>query len=183
MEKKNTGRVQNKSKKSDIVTKLEGNIELKNTKTLDNSNNTSDSPSTSNNLTAFPKSSSKKINCFIFSSAFSKMQVRNVLSENNEYPNLSVSKNSSNGKSKNSIRRKAITMVQMIVLLFFIQWIPLWILQFFIEFSDKAFQHTEKVNSIATVLSYSNTVSNPVLFMFLTYNFKEFFRKIYLKKK
>ena len=176
------GKIKNKSKKSDIVTKLEEINELENITILDNSYKTSNFQSTSDDLTNFSKPSNKKLNCFILNSAYSKMQVRTVLSKNKESSNIIISKNARTCKSKNSIRRKAIILVQMIVLLFLIQWIPLWILQFLIEFSDKSFQQTHKINLITTVLSYSNTVSNPVLYMFLTDNFKKFFRKILRKK-
>ena len=93
---------------------------------------------------------------------------------------VKTSKKSKN--QRNLIRRKAIILVQMIVLLFFIQWIPLWVFQLIIEFSEKSIKHAEKINLITTILSYSNTVSNPVLYMFFTYNFKDFFRQIFKKK-
>ena len=87
-----------------------------------------------------------------------------------------------NGKLKRSIRRKASRLVLIIVLFFFIQWIPLWIFHFYDEFFNDHKTDIYLANVIITVLSYSNTVANPVMYMLVTYNFKSYC-KIYFQKK
>lgn len=85
------------------------------------------------------------------------------------------------GQHVNSIRRKAVRMVLVIILLFLIQWTPFWIFQIFNLFSTAKIEYIQLINMIVSTLSYSNTVANPVLYMLLTYNFKEYVKSGCLK--
>lgn len=77
----------------------------------------------------------------------------------------------------NSVRRKAIRLVLAINFLFIIQWSPFWIFQIVMLFSTSSVQNIRSINTMVSTLSYSNTVANPVLYMLLTYNFKEYLQK------
>lgn len=77
----------------------------------------------------------------------------------------------------NSVRRKAIRLVLAINFLFIIQWSPFWIFQIVMLFSTSGVQNIRSIITMVSTLSYSNTVANPVLYMLLTYNFKEYLQK------
>lgn len=81
----------------------------------------------------------------------------------------------------NVVRRKAIRLVLSIIFLFLIQWLPFWIFQIFVLFSTDYYFCLQLIHLTVTTLSYSNTVVNPVLYMLLTYNFKEYCKKSWLK--
>ncbi|CAF1102430.1 unnamed protein product, partial [Brachionus calyciflorus] len=83
----------------------------------------------------------------------------------------------SSGKFINSIRRKAIRLVLVIIFLFLLQWSPFWIFQAFVLFSTRMYENIQIINMIVSTLSYSNTVANPALYMLFTYNFKEYINK------
>lgn len=76
---------------------------------------------------------------------------------------------------QNRIRRKASRIVLLIVLLFFIQWIPLWLFELYKALSVRFIPNIQLINVIITLVSYSNSISNPALYMFITFNFKKFF--------
>ena len=83
----------------------------------------------------------------------------------------------------NSIRIKASRLVLIIILLFLIQWSPLWMFQLLMLFTKKEFYHVQLINLIITTLSYSNTVANPALYMLITYNFREYCKKSSILKR
>ncbi|RNA29243.1 D(2) dopamine receptor isoform X2 [Brachionus plicatilis] len=85
------------------------------------------------------------------------------------------------GKFVNSIRRKAIGLVLAIIFLFLLQWSPFWIFQTFVLFSTTSYENIQILNMIVSTLSYSNTVTNPALYMLFTYNFKEYLHKGLMK--
>ena len=100
----------------------------------------------------------------------------------------SCTKKSKSNNYISSIRNKASRLVLFIVLLFLIQWIPLWIFHLFNEISSIHYNYIHLISIIVTVLSYSNSVTNPIIYMLLTYKFKEYtkngvFRYFYIKKK
>jgi hypothetical protein len=72
-----------------------------------------------------------------------------------------------------SIRFKASRLVLAIVVLFLIQWSPLWIFQLVTLFSKEPIKNIQLINLLISTLSYSNTVANPVMYMLITYNFKQ----------
>ena len=73
-----------------------------------------------------------------------------------------------------TIRKKAIRLVLAIVLMFFIQWIPIWIFQLYIALSNNEIKYIRTINIVITIISYLNSVANPALYMLLTYNFKKY---------
>ena len=73
-----------------------------------------------------------------------------------------------------SIRRKAIILVLAIVFMFLVQWLPLWIFQFFVLFSNNQFQSIQLINMLSSTLSYSNTIANPLIYIILTNKFTFF---------
>ncbi len=75
------------------------------------------------------------------------------------------------------VRHKAVCLVLAIVLVFLVQWSPLWFFQFYQMFATHHIENVQLVNMIISTLSYSNTVANPILYMLLTYNFKQYVRK------
>ena len=84
-----------------------------------------------------------------------------------------------------SIRHKAIRIVLSIVILFFIQWTPLWLTELlkalptgFIGFD----LNINFFNLVATIISYSNALMNPLLYIFLTYPFKKFIKEYFTLK-
>ncbi|CAF0749774.1 unnamed protein product, partial [Brachionus calyciflorus] len=68
----------------------------------------------------------------------------------------------------NSIRRKAICLVMLIVVVFLIQWSPLWVLQFLVLFSEDQFKNIQIMNMLSSTLSYSNTIANPLIYIICT---------------
>lgn len=88
---------------------------------------------------------------------------------------------SNNNKRKinfvNNIRRKAIRLVLVIIILFLIQWSPFWIFQISMLFTTSLYENIYLINMLVSTLSYSNTVANPALYMLLTYNFKKYIQK------
>jgi hypothetical protein len=87
------------------------------------------------------------------------------------------------GYNVNSIRVKASRLVLIIILLFLLQWSPLWIFQLIMLFTKKEIYHVQLINLIITTLSYSNTVANPALYMLITYNFREYCKKSSILKR
>ena len=76
----------------------------------------------------------------------------------------------------NKVQRKASFTVLMIVLLFFIQWMPLWIIQLVIALKYEL-TYLKDIVLITTLLTYTNSISNPVLYIIMTSDFKTFLKK------
>lgn len=73
---------------------------------------------------------------------------------------------------KNAVREKAINIVLSIVLLFVIQWTPLWLFELYKSMSaSDLLEYIQIANVFTTVISYSNSISNPLLYIFLTHKF------------
>lgn len=79
------------------------------------------------------------------------------------------------------VRKKASRLVLTIVLLFLIQFSPLWIFQLLIVFTQDFINNIHFINLIISTLSYSNTIANPIIYMLATYNFREYCQKGFLK--
>ena len=73
----------------------------------------------------------------------------------------------------NIIRIKAIKIVLSIVLLFLMQWTPLWFSELYKAIADELIENIQLLNVIITLISYSNSISNPLLYIFLTHNFRK----------
>jgi hypothetical protein len=102
-------------------------------------------------------------------------------SSNDKKKSKSFKKNSYNASKSNlhsKIQRKSSRTVLLIVLLFFIQWMPLWIVQLVLALNYEQ-SYLKILVLITTFLSYSNSISNPLLYMLMTYEFKKFFRKLF----
>lgn len=82
-------------------------------------------------------------------------------------------KKPANKTRKNQMREKAIKIVLSIVLLFFLQWTPLWLTELYKAMSTNLIDNIQLISSIITLVSYSNSVSNPLLYLFLTVNFRK----------
>lgn len=83
-----------------------------------------------------------------------------------------------NKKSK-VIRLKAIKIVLSIVFLFFIQWTPLWVFEIYKLDNSSSIEDSHLVNSIVSLVSYSNSISNPLLYILITVSFQNFLLEIY----
>jgi hypothetical protein len=79
------------------------------------------------------------------------------------------------------VRKKASRLVLTIVLLFLLQFSPLWIFQLLIVFTQDFINNIHFINLIISTLSYSNTIANPIIYMLATYNFKEYCQNGFLK--
>jgi hypothetical protein len=75
-----------------------------------------------------------------------------------------------------SVRRKAVRLVLSIVFVFILQWSPLWIFQFILNFSNSNIKNVQIINISTSTLSYTNTVANPILYILLTSNFKQYLK-------
>lgn len=75
------------------------------------------------------------------------------------------------------IRIKAIRIVLSIVLLFLIQWIPLWVFELYKAVTNDFIQNIQLINVVITLISYSNSVANPLLYIFFTHyvNLRKYF--------
>jgi len=83
-----------------------------------------------------------------------------------------------NKKSK-VIRLKAIKIVLSIVFLFFIQWTPLWVFEIYKLNNSSSIEDAHLVNSIVSLVTYSNSISNPLLYILITVSFQNFLLEIY----
>lgn len=96
---------------------------------------------------------------------------------------------------KKDIRKKAIQIVLSIVFLFLVQWTPLWIAElnkalttdmsttFEDEENVHKIQSLHLINIVITLISYTNSLSNPMLYMFMTFSFRKFVRDLIVKLK
>lgn len=78
---------------------------------------------------------------------------------------------------RTKMRRKVSRTVLMIIFMFLLQWTPMWLYQLYDTLHDSTnitqLQNLRIVNFFITIISYSNSISNPALYMFFTYNFKK----------
>jgi len=69
---------------------------------------------------------------------------------------------------KNRVQDKAIKIVLTIVVLFIIQWTPIWIFELILT---KNSQYIQLINIMAALFSHSNSVSNPFIYIVLSHKF------------
>ncbi len=80
---------------------------------------------------------------------------------------------------KNNVHKKVVKMILAIVFLFVIQWIPIWVFELL---ATKHSEYIQFINIITTVLSHSNSISNPLVYIILSHNYpfigmlRKFFR-------
>ena len=84
-------------------------------------------------------------------------------------------------KNVDRARNKASCLVLTIVVIFLIQWSPFWIFQIFVIFTEHEIAHIHLINMIIGTLTYSNTISNPIIYMLTTFNFKMYCQKSFFK--
>lgn len=92
-----------------------------------------------------------------------------IIDQESKKKNLNLSQ-----KRSKTIRLKAIKIVLSIVLLFFLQWTPLWVFELYRTLCNDYIENIHLINSIITLISYSNSISNPLLYIFLTVSFQKF---------
>jgi hypothetical protein len=78
----------------------------------------------------------------------------------------------------NIIKKRTTFFVLAVAISYLITWSPLWAFQVYIEFGEDETQYIQIINSIIFVFHYLNGVINPLLFMFLTQNFKDYYAKL-----
>ena len=71
----------------------------------------------------------------------------------------------------NDVQKKAVNMILIIVILFLIQWTPIW--AFEIVFTQNS-EYIQLANIMATVFSHSNSISNPLIYIIFSHKFPIF---------
>ena len=118
--------------------------------------------------------------------SFSALNSEAIRLENNKTESIEgkdKSKRKENLKTRNKkskgVRMKAIKIVLSIVLLFFVQWTPLWIFELYKSVKNGYIENIHLINSIISLASYSNSISNPLLYIMITVSFRDFLSEIY----
>ena len=83
--------------------------------------------------------------------------------------------NANNYRAK--IQRKSSRNVLLIACLFLVQWMPIWIMQIISTFSSNDI-NIKCLVLVTTLLTYTNSISNPIIYMLNTYNFKHFWKRL-----
>ena len=78
----------------------------------------------------------------------------------------------------NMIKKRTTFFVLAVAISYLITWSPLWAFQVYVEFGENETQYIQIINSFIFVLHYLNGVINPLLFMLLTQNYKEYYSKL-----
>lgn len=95
-------------------------------------------------------------------------------SSNKSSNETSVLTRNKSKKIKNPMRDKAIRIVLSIVLLFIVQWVPLWVVELYKALPTNDYiENIQLINMVVTLISYSNSITNPLLYIFLTVNFRK----------
>lgn len=80
-------------------------------------------------------------------------------------------------RSLNVYKRRATTLVLLIIISFFVFWSPLWILQLYDTFNERGpTQYIQILNFLTLVFVYANGLLNPLLYLILTQNFRDYIR-------
>ena len=79
---------------------------------------------------------------------------------------------------KRNVQKRAVKMVLSIVVLFVIQWTPIWFCEIFLTNYS---QYIQLINIMATVFSHSNSISNPLVYIVLSHKFPfiDFLRRFF----
>ena len=101
-------------------------------------------------------------------------QIKKCLTDSNTGDNYSTFKRK---KTKIFAKgHKAIKIVLSIVFLFVIQWTPLWVFELYKACQNDFIQNVQLINVIISLISYTNSISNPLLYVCFTH-------KKYIEKK
>lgn len=80
-------------------------------------------------------------------------------------------------RSLNVYKRRATTLVLLIIISFFVLWSPLWILQLYDTFNVRGpTPYIQILNFVTLVFVYANGLLNPLLYLILTQNFRDYIR-------
>jgi hypothetical protein len=80
-------------------------------------------------------------------------------------------------RSLNIYKRRATTLVLLIIISFFVLWSPLWILQLYDTFNRRGpTPYIQILNFVTLVFVYANGLLNPLLYLILTQNFRDYMR-------
>jgi len=80
-------------------------------------------------------------------------------------------------RSLNVYKRRATTLVLLIIIAFFVLWSPLWILQLYDTFNQQGpTPYIQILNFLTLVFVYANGLLNPLLYLILTQNFRDYIR-------
>ncbi|CAF1116015.1 unnamed protein product [Rotaria magnacalcarata] len=80
--------------------------------------------------------------------------------------------------SVNNYKRRATTLVLLIIISFFVLWSPLWILQLYDTFNERGpTPYIQILNFLTLVFVYANGLLNPLLYLILTQNFRDYMRR------
>jgi len=80
-------------------------------------------------------------------------------------------------RSLNVYKRRATTLVLLIIISFFVLWSPLWILQLYDTFNERGpTPYIQILNFLTLVFVYANGLLNPLLYLILTQNFRDYIR-------
>jgi len=80
-------------------------------------------------------------------------------------------------RSLNVYKRRATTLVLLIIIAFFVLWSPLWILQLYDTFNERGpTPYIQILNFVTLVFVYANGLLNPLLYLILTQNFRDYIR-------
>ncbi|CAF5038068.1 unnamed protein product, partial [Rotaria sp. Silwood1] len=86
---------------------------------------------------------------------------------------LSLSNN-----SLNNYKKRATTLVLLIIISFFLFWSPLWILQLYDTFNQRGpTPYIQILNFLTLVFVYANGLLNPLIYLILTQNFRDYIRR------
>lgn len=78
-------------------------------------------------------------------------------------------------RSVNLYKRRATTLVLLIIIAFFVLWSPLWILQFYDTFNQRGpTPYIQILNFLTLVFVYANGLLNPLIYLILTKNFRDY---------
>jgi hypothetical protein len=79
-------------------------------------------------------------------------------------------------RTLNVYKRRATTLVLLIIISFFLFWSPLWILQLYDTFNKRPTPYIQILNFLTLVFVYANGLLNPLLYLILTQNFRDYIR-------
>lgn len=78
-------------------------------------------------------------------------------------------------RSLNIYKRRATTLVLLIIISFFLLWSPLWILQLYDTFNRRGpTPYIQILNFLTLVFVYANGLLNPLIYLILTQNFRDY---------
>ena len=81
-------------------------------------------------------------------------------------------------RSLNRSKRRATTLVLLIIVSFVVLWSPLWILQLYDTFNQRGpTPYIQILNFLTLVFVYANGLLNPLLYLILTENFRDYLRR------